>query len=512
VLEEHPIVDEAYVFFSASDASHNRRAASLGPGAFWTDDSVDAFEGRGRPTARASSVVPLRASGSVPRPAIPRQVSNSDRAALTPLTPQTSPLPVLPAPAYERIDPNPSRQVSFSDLPSVRPHSSRNSSGGSNVQFSNPFPSTPESQPLRRQTSSSSSSSSSVASATFVGTNEQSFLADTSDGVLRWNRHSDAAIAPSSSAARERTPSQEYPPADMSQSSPALSATHSNEGMGDGVSSAPVPSTCRSSFEMDRDAPVYQSSSSQRRMSSSSNTAPTSRNRSHTPKPAGRNHTNDRSDSSTRASSHKSSGLFNLHSISDALRGKSRPQSQSADERPKQGERSLSRSRASGLKAIRDALINGASLHEDAGEDSDDESNNRGRDQGWREFRAGTYSYPITVPVSVALPPSIRCDFGSVVYKIKASVQRAGALTPNLSAETEVQLIACPGEDDLEETDSIIVERFWETQLRYLVALSGKVSESFLYSKCFLPFLRSALRVFLLAVPSLFQFGSSEIL
>jgi hypothetical protein len=293
----------------------------------------------------------------------------------------------------------------------------------------------------------------------------------------------------------------------MSDISPALSTSHSNEG--DGVSSAPVPGTSRSSFDRDRDAPVYQSSTSQRRPSTSSNAGPSFGSRSQTPKPAARP-TNDRSDSANRASSHhhKTSGLFNLHSISDAFRGRGRGES----ERSGWGERSLSRNRSSGLKAIRDALMNGSLPHaaDDTGDNSDDETNVRGREHGWREFRPGTYSYPITVPIPVALPPSIHCDFGSVVYTIKASVQRAGALTSNLSAETEVQLVACPGEDDLEETDSIVVERFWETQLRYMVALSGKVRPKFSLPVRAYSFAHYFCRAFLLEALFLSLFDSSE--
>ena len=35
-------------------------------------------------------------------------------------------------------------------------------------------------------------------------------------------------------------------------------------------------------------------------------------------------------------------------------------------------------------------------------------------------------------------------------------------------------MISSPQEDDLEETENIVVERQWEEQLRYQVALSGK--------------------------------------
>ena len=43
---------------------------------------------------------------------------------------------------------------------------------------------------------------------------------------------------------------------------------------------------------------------------------------------------------------------------------------------------------------------------------------------------------------------------------------RAGALTTNLVEDLEVFMIASPQEDDLEETENIIVERQWEEQLR----------------------------------------------
>lgn len=51
---------------------------------------------------------------------------------------------------------------------------------------------------------------------------------------------------------------------------------------------------------------------------------------------------------------------------------------------------------------------------------------------------------------------------------------RVGALTSNLVEETEVTMIATPQEDDLEETENVIVERQWEEQMRYQIALHGK--------------------------------------
>jgi hypothetical protein len=67
--------------------------------------------------------------------------------------------------------------------------------------------------------------------------------------------------------------------------------------------------------------------------------------------------------------------------------------------------------------------------------------------------------------------------FGAVRYNLKATVQRVGALTSNLTAHTPVELISSPGDDDTEDTDSLVIERMWDLQMRYLVTLSGKVGQ-----------------------------------
>ena len=86
----------------------------------------------------------------------------------------------------------------------------------------------------------------------------------------------------------------------------------------------------------------------------------------------------------------------------------------------------------------------------------------------------GVYNYPISFPVPIDAPPTIHAEFGSVTYKLKATVVRVGALTANLVEEIEVTMIATPQEDDLEESENVIVERQWEEQMRYQIALSGK--------------------------------------
>ncbi|KAG8934851.1 hypothetical protein FRC01_014017 [Tulasnella sp. 417] len=96
------------------------------------------------------------------------------------------------------------------------------------------------------------------------------------------------------------------------------------------------------------------------------------------------------------------------------------------------------------------------------------------RDGEWKEFKKGTYNWPVSFVIPPDSPPSIRCDYGSVTYRIRAQATRAGTFASKLVANTEVTVISCPGADDLEESESIIVEREWDNNLRYLISLSGK--------------------------------------
>lgn len=146
------------------------------------------------------------------------------------------------------------------------------------------------------------------------------------------------------------------------------------------------------------------------------------------------------------------------------------------DVKGKGKERSPSRGRGrnKGMKVLTGALGLGD------GEDDKEDVHN------WKEFKkgelelwvvwlmVGVYNYPISFPIPLTAPPTIRAEFGSVIYRLKATVVKVGALTPNLVEELEVTMIATPQEDDLEETENVIVERQWEEQMRYQIALSGK--------------------------------------
>ncbi|CAO1636663.1 unnamed protein product [Sympodiomycopsis kandeliae] len=92
----------------------------------------------------------------------------------------------------------------------------------------------------------------------------------------------------------------------------------------------------------------------------------------------------------------------------------------------------------------------------------------------WREFKKGTYTYSISLPLPANLPPSIRADFGSNTYTLKAVVRRSGPLTPNLTCEKEVVLVHAPDESGTEETEAVVVERTWEDALTYRVFVSGR--------------------------------------
>ena len=86
----------------------------------------------------------------------------------------------------------------------------------------------------------------------------------------------------------------------------------------------------------------------------------------------------------------------------------------------------------------------------------------------------GIYNWPISFTIPSDTPPTLQCEYGSVSYKLRAHVARPGALRPDFTNTTEIQLVACPRDDDTEDIESIIVEREWDNQLRYLITLSGK--------------------------------------
>ncbi|KAI0827960.1 hypothetical protein BC628DRAFT_1317081 [Trametes gibbosa] len=93
---------------------------------------------------------------------------------------------------------------------------------------------------------------------------------------------------------------------------------------------------------------------------------------------------------------------------------------------------------------------------------------------GWKEFRRGVYTYPVSFAIPANSPPSLNVDYGSVVWKLKAVVHRPGAFKAKLQTSQDIIVVTTPCEDDTEESESIIVERQWDTQMQYLIAISGR--------------------------------------
>ncbi|KAK9895999.1 hypothetical protein P389DRAFT_170898 [Cystobasidium minutum MCA 4210] len=206
--------------------------------------------------------------------------------------------------------------------------------------------------------------------------------------------------------------------------------------------------------------------------------------------------------SSSVASSHTLSShtpkstRFSLSNLMHRDKSSSRTRRSASPESMQNSRRnaSTSRTRGNGLQAIKNALIGHhdkdsqmvttqvtqTPLSSEAESDSEDEHNGRGRSRSasrsakWQEFKAGSYNFPIYFPIPLSLPPTIHANHGQVTYMLKGFVNRAGALTTNLHAVSEVHVVAAPHEDDLEAIESIIVERMWETQLNYKIVIHCK--------------------------------------
>ncbi|KAF8891808.1 hypothetical protein BD779DRAFT_1513256 [Infundibulicybe gibba] len=93
--------------------------------------------------------------------------------------------------------------------------------------------------------------------------------------------------------------------------------------------------------------------------------------------------------------------------------------------------------------------------------------------EGWKEFKRGTYTYPISFTIPGNSPPSLLCAFGSVVWRLRATVHRPGAFTAKMVTTREVKVIASPVPDGAEE-EIVGVEREWEQQLQYQITLLGR--------------------------------------
>ncbi|KAF4598682.1 hypothetical protein EYR38_007090 [Pleurotus pulmonarius] len=161
---------------------------------------------------------------------------------------------------------------------------------------------------------------------------------------------------------------------------------------------------------------------------------------------------------------------FSLASVSSAIRDAVRPASpRKPESREREGDhrrgRSLDKGKAKAVSKERTTLVNSG---------SDSIKSDKERKDAWKEFKKGTYTYPISFQIPGHSPPTLQCNFGSVVWQLKATVHRPGAFKSKLVTSREVNVICSPGSDDTEDTENIIVERQWEDQLQYFISISGR--------------------------------------
>lgn len=112
----------------------------------------------------------------------------------------------------------------------------------------------------------------------------------------------------------------------------------------------------------------------------------------------------------------------------------------------------------------------GAAFDSDLGHNGKEKHDHHGS----KEFKKGTYSYPISFTIPDTAPPSMQTLYGSVVWKLNATVHRPGAFKQKLVVSREVLVVSCPSDEDTEDTENVIVERQWEDQLHYLISISGR--------------------------------------
>ncbi|KAI5477665.1 arrestin domain protein [Pseudohyphozyma bogoriensis] len=523
-MEETVLTSTTVTFFDAASLTSDRRAASIGPGAF--SPRPEAAGDRGRTSnRRAASMMPglstrdsqspSGAAGQLSRIASSTDMAHHLQAPIEPSHPHqaTTPPPVQPwelAPAYTTIaEPVPSVPSSpivnaatshERPLPPVPPHLDDLPSALERASIRSASPRSSVPSRFERSPTPSARSPLNPSSLTGSSTNlnleippspqrRSSDLIDlsespptTPDGDIESRRPSLRDHRLSDASGESVSSTSEGGAAGGAATGSGTTTTASSIRNGAGASQ-------RSSFERGRPPATAANASNPASLLSGLGRTPSRSSNSSVPPPTtsamkGRKSNGSAGGSNTRAGS---KARFSLAGLGDRLRGKSTSRvrrddsvgpggsamrSESPDARGGRsasiaggGGRSQSRGRK-GKQVVRDGEGG------DNADESDDEETSKAK--GWKEFRPGTYVYPISIPVPASLPPTISSDFGYVAYSLKATVHRAGALTANLSSTTDVVLVSTPGQDDTEESESIVVERFWETQMKYHVALSGK--------------------------------------
>ncbi|KAF8548404.1 hypothetical protein OG21DRAFT_1564142 [Imleria badia] len=119
-------------------------------------------------------------------------------------------------------------------------------------------------------------------------------------------------------------------------------------------------------------------------------------------------------------------------------------------------------------------------LERDYEKDKDGEHMSKEHGESWREFKPGTYSYPISFLLPPDLPPTFSLPRGSLDYSIKAVAHRPGAFTSKLSCKVPLLVVAAlavgAGEGaGAGDPGPLFVEKQWEGKLAYSFGLSARL-------------------------------------
>ncbi|CEJ93149.1 hypothetical protein VHEMI08760 [[Torrubiella] hemipterigena] len=94
--------------------------------------------------------------------------------------------------------------------------------------------------------------------------------------------------------------------------------------------------------------------------------------------------------------------------------------------------------------------------------------------KGYKVFYPGTYEYTFELPIDHHQLETTKLPYGSVKWELHATIDRAGAFKPNLHGNKEVCIARLPDPMSLEMTEPISINRTWDDQLHYDIAISGK--------------------------------------
>ncbi|KAL4071650.1 hypothetical protein V8B97DRAFT_2007174 [Scleroderma yunnanense] len=123
----------------------------------------------------------------------------------------------------------------------------------------------------------------------------------------------------------------------------------------------------------------------------------------------------------------------------------------------------------------------------DCDDDAEDDSlQGRKQGEGWKEFKKGTYTYPIVLPLPPNLPPSYTLPWACLSYTLRGVAHRPGAFTSKLACSTPFIVVSAPTVSGSEggggmgaglpgDPGPVTVERIWEARLGYAVELSGRL-------------------------------------